>query len=84
MSAGDVIIALDGLKVSRASLLQMLNERAPGDRVHLHAFRRDELIETDAVLQAPPKKAAWFTIDDQAPAEAVARRERWLRPKRGA
>jgi len=81
LSAGDVIVAVDGLRVTKGSLLRMIGERAPGDRVHLHAFRRDELFEVDAVLQAPPKKAAWFAIDERAPDEAKAKRDRWLRPR---
>ena len=81
LSAGDVVIAADGLKVGRASLARMAGERAPGERLHLHVFRRDELFEVDVVLQAPLLEAVWFTIDDKAPAEAVARRNAWLTPR---
>ena len=80
LSAGDVVIAADGLKVGRASLARMAGERAPGERLHLHVFRRDELFEVDVVLQAPMLEAVWLSIDDKAPAESVARRDAWLTP----
>jgi predicted metalloprotease with PDZ domain len=83
ISAGDVIIAIDGLKASRGSLNRVVGERSPGDRLHLHVFRRDELHEFDVMLQAPEKEAAWFTLDDAAPPEAHKRRAGWLVKKSG-
>jgi len=78
LAAGDVIIAVDGLRVGRSSLYRVIGERAPGERVKMHAFRRDELFEVDVVLGAPEKKAAWFSLDEHASPEAVARRTAWL------
>ncbi len=83
LSAGDVVIAVDGLRCSRGALNRMVSERTPGERLHLHVFRRDELFEVDVVLQAADKEAAWFTLDDQAPPEAVKKRARWLLTKSG-
>jgi predicted metalloprotease with PDZ domain len=81
LSAGDVVIAADGLKVGRSSLARIAGERTPGERLHLHIFRRDELFEVDVVLQAPPLEAVWFALDDKAAAEVVARRRGWLLPR---
>lgn len=78
LSAGDVIIAVDGLKVSRSTLNKVVGERAPGDRLKIHAFRRDELFEVDVIVGAPDKRAAWFTLDETATAEQKARRAAWL------
>lgn len=83
LSAGDVIVAVDGLKVTRGNLLKVIGERAPGDRVKLHAFRRDELFEVDVDVMAPDKRAAWFTLDDKATPEQLARRAAWLSSKGG-
>jgi predicted metalloprotease with PDZ domain len=80
LSAGDVVIAVDGIRVGRASLPKIINERAPGDRLRVHAFRRDELFETDVVLLPPEKQAAYFTIDAAAAAAVDARRRTWLTP----
>ena len=81
LSAGDVIIAVDGLKVGRSSFAKLVDERAPGERLHVHAFRRDELFETDVVLLPPELQAAYFAIDD-SDAAAAARRRAWLTPSR--
>jgi predicted metalloprotease with PDZ domain len=78
LSAGDVIIAVDGLKVTRGTLNKVIGDHAPGDRVKIHAFRRDELFEVEATVGAPDKRAAWFTLDDHATPEQLARRAAWL------
>ncbi|MFA5663912.1 M61 family metallopeptidase [Castellaniella sp.] len=44
LSAGDLLIAIDGLRVtSDTALKQLLASHRPGDRVVVHVFRRDEL-----------------------------------------
>jgi predicted metalloprotease with PDZ domain len=53
VSSGDVLVACDGIRVNEAMLKAMLARRTPGDRVRLHAFRRDELLEFEATLDAP-------------------------------
>jgi len=53
LSAGDVLIAMDGLRVNETSLKNQLGRKRPGDRVSIHAFRRDELLTIDIELEAP-------------------------------
>ncbi|WP_295992874.1 M61 family metallopeptidase [Rugamonas sp.] len=72
MSAGDVLVALDGLRVTPANLEPLLARYQVGAGVEVHAFRRDELLRFDVALQgdrvpavtltvaAPGKKAAAF------------------------
>jgi predicted metalloprotease with PDZ domain len=43
LSANDVLIAVDGLRVTYANLSRVLKRYAAGQRVVVHAFRRDEL-----------------------------------------
>lgn len=45
LSAGDVLVAIDGLRVTAKNLDQMLARKKPGDTLTVHAFRRDELME---------------------------------------
>ena len=52
LSAGDVIIAVDGLKLGQAQLEARLSRAAVGERLSVHAFRRDELYCFDVELQA--------------------------------
>ena len=53
LAGGDVLIALDGLKV--ADLDKTLARYRVGDSVTLHVFRRDELLVRELVLQAVPQ-----------------------------
>ncbi|HEY4221249.1 MAG TPA: PDZ domain-containing protein [Myxococcota bacterium] len=76
LSAGDVVIAVDGLKATRGNLHKLVGERAPGAKMRLHAFRRDELLEIDVVLKAPELDTAWLTIGKSD--DATARRNAWL------
>ena len=54
LSAGDVLVAIDGLRVDApAGLDLLLAQYRPGDRVTVHVFRRDEL-RAFTVRLAPP------------------------------
>ncbi len=52
LSAGDVVIAVDGLRVTQTSLETHLARKRRSARVRVHAFRRDELIRRDVRLGA--------------------------------
>ena len=79
LSAGDVIFAWNNLKVGAGNLHSQI-ERAPaGATARAHAFRRDELMTFDITLAPAPLDTCWLTVRGDAPAEAVARREGWLR-----
>ena len=49
-----------------------------GARVHVHAFRRDELLELDVVLKAAEHDVAYFTLRSDDAADV--RRAAWLTP----
>ena len=51
LSAGDVLVALDGLRVTGNNLDALLARYAVGAQVAIHAFRRDELMMFTASLQ---------------------------------
>ena len=54
LSAGDVLVAIDGLRVDApAGLELLLAQYRPGDRVTIHVFRRDELRAFRVRLGAP-------------------------------
>jgi predicted metalloprotease with PDZ domain len=78
LSAGDQVVALDGLRASGGRIDAVLARYAPGDRVELLAFRRDELLRMDVVLasQAPAKWA--LRLDPKASAGARRLRQGWL------
>jgi predicted metalloprotease with PDZ domain len=53
LSAGDVVIAIDGLRVNGnpLNLEQLFARYRVGDTVTVHAFRRDELLSFEVTLQ---------------------------------
>ena len=77
LSADDVVIALDGLKVG-GDLLTRIADLPAGTSVTLHAFRRDELMTFTVALQPPPDAIPYLELIPDAPPEAVARRVAWL------
>lgn len=77
LSAGDVIIAVDGLRVTAANLERRLRSYPVGANVLVFAFRRDELMRFNLKLQPElATKAVLTTLS--SPVEAVARRKAWL------
>ena len=78
LSAGDVLIALDGLKLDVKRLEALLGRCAPGDRVELHAFRRDELMRFEVELVEPPKNLVRLAIQQATDAPARKLRKGWL------
>jgi predicted metalloprotease with PDZ domain len=54
VSAGDLIAAVDGLRVAPGQLDKLLSRYRPGDRAELHVFRRDELQVLPVTLAREP------------------------------
>ena len=61
LSAGDTLVAIDGLRVSATSLDKILARRKAGETLELHAFRRDELMRFKVCLAAAPADSATLT-----------------------
>ena len=79
VAAGDVLVALDGLKLSAAKALdEMLARRRAGDEVTLHVFRRDELMSFRLVLAEPVADKFTVKRSDRAGADALKLRKGWL------
>lgn len=78
LAAGDLIVALDGLKAT-SDLLKALLARGPaGSTVRVHAFRRDELIEREVTLDAPALDTCVLRLDESPDTDALQRRKAWL------
>ena len=79
VSAGDVVVAVDGLKVAGAKAMDdMLARRRAGDELTLHVFRRDELMSFRLVLAAAPADKFSLKRADRARPEARKLRKGWL------
>lgn len=80
LSAGDVVIAVDGLRVTATNLDTLLGRYVPGATVDIHAFRRDELLL--ARVRLDPPEVTRYTLaaaDEKRGAPERRARERWLR-----
>ncbi|MBP6097132.1 MAG: M61 family metallopeptidase [Methyloversatilis sp.] len=78
LSAGDVLVALDNLRITAISLDSLLKRRQPGDEVKINAFRRDELMKFRVRLDAAPADQAKIAIAPRVSAPARALLKQWL------
>ncbi|MEO8136404.1 MAG: PDZ domain-containing protein, partial [Betaproteobacteria bacterium] len=78
LSAGDVIVAWGGLKVSGGNLQPFIDRAVAGETIEIHAFRRDELMIFAVTLAPAPLDTCWLTLRAGAPEGAVVLREAWL------
>lgn len=79
LSAGDVLIAVDGLRVTGSNLDTLLSRYLPGATVEVHAFRRDELRVARVRLDGPDVTRYKLAAADDKRGTARKARERWLR-----
>ncbi|MCO7222687.1 M61 family metallopeptidase [Pleionea sp. CnH1-48] len=76
LSSGDIVIAVDQLKVTSANIESRVASYQVGDTIQFHAFRRDELMSFEVELQAADNNTAYFNYDEQN-SDTVAG---WLTP----
>jgi predicted metalloprotease with PDZ domain len=79
VSAGDELVALDGMRVSPEALIPRLSERKAGERVPLTVFRRDELVTLALEVDFGPLPRVAVREREDATPEQRALREHWLR-----
>src|SRR5690606_38863131 len=66
LAAGDVLIALDGIRIGAGNWEQAIGRYRPGAVVRATAFRRDELIERSVRLLPAPHDTCFLAIDERA------------------
>ncbi len=77
LSAGDSIIAIDGLRVNAMSLERRIRRYTVGTRIEVLACRRDEIRRFSLTLLAQPAITCTLTTHDM-PLDAKTRRSAWL------
>ena len=78
LAARDVLVAVDGVRASIDSLDKLLTTTRAGERIAVHAFRRDELMCFDVTLAEAPLDTCFLTLQADPSHEAALRRQRWL------
>ena len=89
LSAGDVLVAIDGLRVTGAdvqtNVSKLLSRYRPGTQVVVHAFRRDELMSFNVRLQSDDTPMWAFQLVKEskgAKAGRVLTRPSWTKPSK--
>jgi len=78
LNPGDVLVAIDRLRVTSRNLARRLARFENGERVTATVFRGDELLEAGIVLKPAPLDTCYLAVRDPADAAAVERRRAWL------
>lgn len=78
LSGGDVLVALDGLRVAPNQWPLRLAALRPGQACTLHFFRGDELLSAPLTAATLPLDSWTFTLAEAPSPERLARRKAWL------
>lgn len=82
LAAGDVLLAVDGLRVTRGNWASLMGSYAAGATIRLHAFRRDELMECQVTLDPAPADTCVLSMAEPVDEKTLARRTAWLTGRR--
>jgi predicted metalloprotease with PDZ domain len=78
LSAGDVLIALDGIKTTSSNLDKLLERAQIGERVEIHAFRRDELMRFEVTMRPSEPNTCYLWLRQDATQEQRSRQQIWM------
>jgi predicted metalloprotease with PDZ domain len=78
LSAGDTVIALDGIKVTSANLDQLLQRAQLGEKVEIYAFRRDELMRFKVEMRPAEPNTCYLWLQQDMTKEQQARVHSWM------
>lgn len=78
LAAGDVVVAIDGIRVTPRAFDARISRLRPGARARFTVFRRDELHEFELSLAAAPADTCVLRFGQRAPAKATRLRRGWL------
>jgi predicted metalloprotease with PDZ domain len=86
LSAGDILMAINGLRVTAADvgdgLATAVGRYTVGETVQLHAFRRDELLTLQATLQSDDVPAFNLVLAEKSKAPLLALRPSLIASKK--
>jgi predicted metalloprotease with PDZ domain len=78
LNHGDVLVAIDRLRVTGRNLARRLARFESGERVTASVFRGDELLEVGLTLKPAPLDTCYLALRDRAEPKAAERRRAWL------
>jgi len=78
LSAGDIIVAVDGLRATMENIEKLLAYQRDKASVAMHAFRRDELMRFAVPVQRAPLDTCYLLLDEEVEERVMALRKGWL------
>ena len=78
---GDEVVAIDGIRITAATVGKRFADHAPGQIAEVSFFRRDRLRTASLRLVRNPERKWTFTIDADASAKTKVVRRAWLGTK---
>lgn len=78
LSAGDEVIAVNGIKVSRNSIEDYIAQFSEGQQLKMYVFRRDELMEMILTLLPVPLDTYYLECAESDDEDVLKRRKLWL------
>jgi len=78
MNVGDLIIAIDGLRVTEKNLSKRLARLDSGVTVPVTVFRGDELLELSVALAEADTDICVLSLEEEVDGDALTRRQAWL------
>ena len=78
LAPGDTLMALDGIRIERDKLDDLVESIPEGDEVDIHAFRGDELMRFRVRPRPAPADTCELRILSDVPHEIARRRAAWL------
>ena len=78
LSAGDIIIAINDLKVNKANINNVIASYSIADELIIHAFRRDELKTFKLILKPAELTTCYLQVDSKADENIIKNQKTWL------
>lgn len=78
ISAGDILVAIDGLRVTEANMDNLVARAINGTPIEVLVFRRDELMRFEVTPLPAVANICELWFKDGAEERALKRRQRWL------
>ncbi|MCU7878398.1 MAG: PDZ domain-containing protein [Candidatus Thiodiazotropha sp. (ex Lucinoma borealis)] len=80
LSAGDEIIAVDGIRLSSEQMERYIGEQEEGVPIQMHLFRRDELQVFNVMPLPAPADTCTIHLQQYPDSERQQRLDNWLNP----
>lgn len=78
LSAGDIVIAVDGLRATMENIEKLLAWHRNKTTVDVHAFRRDELMSFVVPIKEAPLDTCYLQMKETEAKSEIALRKGWL------